>query len=72
VLGIYAGEDARINADVPALVEATIRHKKSFEMKLYKGAQHAFFNEARQVYDRAAAEDAWSRTISFFKQHLPA
>ncbi len=47
-----------------------IRHKKSFEMKVYKGAQHAFFNETRPVYDRAAAEDAWARTISFFKEHL--
>jgi carboxymethylenebutenolidase len=70
VFGIYAGEDSRINAEVPALVEAMMRHKKSFEMKVYKGAQHAFFNETRQVYDKAAAEDAWTRTISFFRQHL--
>ena len=70
VLGIYAGEDERVNSGVPALVESMIRHKKSFEMKVYKGAQHAFFNETRPVYDRAAAEDAWARTISFFKEHL--
>jgi carboxymethylenebutenolidase len=55
---------------VPELVESMIRHKKSFEMKLYKGVQHAFFNETRAVYDRAAAEDAWRITISFFKEHL--
>ena len=72
VLGIYAGEDARINADVPALVEAMMRHKKAFEMKVYKGAQHSFFNETRQVYDKAAAEDARARAVSFFKQHLLA
>jgi carboxymethylenebutenolidase len=72
VLGIYAGEDMRINAEVPALVDAMIRHKKSFEMKVYKGAQHAFFNETRPVYDRAAAEDAWLRTISFFESNLMA
>jgi carboxymethylenebutenolidase len=72
VLGIYAGEDARINAEVPALVEAMIRHKKAFEMKVYKGAQHSFFNETRQVYDKAAAEDARTAAVSFFKQHLMA
>ena len=72
VLGIYAGEDARINTDVPALVEAMIRYKKAFEMKVYRGAQHAFFNETRQVYDKAAAEDARTRAVSFFKQHLMA
>ncbi|MGD1054905.1 MAG: dienelactone hydrolase family protein [Nitrososphaerales archaeon] len=70
VLGIYAGEDERINLAVPELVGSMIRHKKSFEMKLYKGVQHAFFNETRAVYDRAAAEDAWRITISFFKEHL--
>jgi carboxymethylenebutenolidase len=70
VLVIYAGEDMRINAEVPALVESMIRHKKSFEMKVYKGVQHAFFNETRPVYDRAAAEDAWASTISFFERHL--
>jgi len=70
VLGIYAGEDLRINAEVPALVEAMIKHRKSFELKVYKGVQHAFFNETRSVYDRVAAEDAWARTISFFETNL--
>ena len=72
VLGIYAGEDERINAGVPALVESMLKHKKSFEMKVYKGVQHAFFNETRPVYDRAAAEDAWTRATSFFQRHLLA
>lgn len=72
VLGIYAGEDEGVNSGIPALVESMIKHKKSFEMKLYKGAKHAFFNETRPVYDRAAAEDAWARTISFFREHLLA
>jgi carboxymethylenebutenolidase len=72
VLGIYAGEDTRINAEVPALVEAMIKYKKSFEMKVYRGVQHAFFNDTRPVYDRAAAEDAWSMASSFFKRHLMA
>lgn len=72
VLGIYAGEDMRINAEVPALVESMIKHKKSFEMKVYQGVQHAFFNETRPVYDREAAEDAWARAISFFERHLMA
>lgn len=72
VLGIYAGEDERINSEVPALVESMIRHRKSFELKVYKGVQHAFFNETRPVYDKAAAEDAWTRAVSFFEKHLMA
>lgn len=70
VLAIYAGEDERINSGVPALVESMIKHRKAFEMKLYRGVKHAFFNETRPVYDREAAEDAWCAAVSFFTKHL--
>ncbi len=70
VFGIYAGEGERINSGIPALVENMIRRKKSFEMKIYKGAQHSFFNETKPTYDRPAAEDAWEKTVSFFNKHL--
>jgi carboxymethylenebutenolidase len=33
-------------------------------------AQHAFVNEQRDVYDRAAAELAWERTLKFWATHL--
>ncbi|MGD9563983.1 MAG: dienelactone hydrolase family protein [Pyrinomonadaceae bacterium] len=34
-------------------------------------ADHAFFNNTRpEVYDKAAAEDAWSRAIAFFRDKL--
>jgi carboxymethylenebutenolidase len=70
VLEIYAGEDIGIDAEVQVLVEAMIKHRKSFEMKVCRGVQHAFFNQTRPVYDRAAAEDAWARAISFFEENL--
>jgi carboxymethylenebutenolidase len=72
ILAFYAGEDERINQGVPALVEAMIKNKKSFEMKIYKGANHAFFNETRPVYDKAAAEDSWKSAIEFFTKYLNA
>jgi carboxymethylenebutenolidase len=70
VLGIYAGEDMRINAEIPALVDAMVKHKRDYGMRLYVGTQHAFFNDTRPVYDRAAAADAWSIALSFFDKHL--
>lgn len=70
VLGIYAGNDARINADVPVLVEQMLKHHKDFTLKIYPGKEHAFFNETRPVYDRASAEDAWARAVAFFREHL--
>ena len=33
--------------------------------------ENAFFNDARpEVYDPAAAADAWSRTLAFFRREL--
>jgi len=42
---------------------------KSVEVFRYD-AEHAFVNEQRNVYDRAAAELAWDRTLRFWATHL--
>jgi carboxymethylenebutenolidase len=72
IFGVYAGEDQRINSGVPALVESMIVHKKTFQMKIYQGMQHAFFNETRPSFNKAAAEDAWAMTLAFFNKYLKA
>jgi len=72
VFGIYAGEDTRINSGVTALVESMIKYKKTFQMKIYQGTQHAFFNETRASYNKAAAEDAWTMALAFFNKALKA
>jgi carboxymethylenebutenolidase len=44
---------------------------KPVEMHIYPNADHAFFNDQRpEVYNPAAAEDAWRRTIEFFGRYL--
>ena len=71
VLASYGEKDERITAGVPALVEAMKKHGKSFEHKIYPGAQHAFNNDTNpQRYNAEAAKDAWGRTLDFFKKHL--
>ena len=70
VFGIYAGEDQRITSGVPALVESMIKHQKTFQMKIYQGTQHAFFNETKPSYNKAAAEDAWAMALNFFNKYL--
>ncbi len=72
VFGIYAGEDLRITGGVPGLVESMIANKKTFQMKIYQGTQHAFFNETRHSYNKEAAEDAWAMTLAFFNRYLKA
>lgn len=44
---------------------------KDGEVKIYAGADHAFFNDTRpDVYSAADAADAWQRMLAFFRQHL--
>lgn len=49
-----------------ALEMAEVPH----EIKIYQGERHGFFNDTRDAYSRAAAEDAWHRTLAFFAKHL--
>jgi len=36
----------------------------------YPGADHAFFNDTRPVYNAQASADAWTRTLAWFHDHL--
>jgi carboxymethylenebutenolidase len=60
--------------DVPKMkrLEAALtEHRKPGEVRIYKDAPHAFFNDTRpEVYREADAQDAWTRTIDFFNKHL--
>lgn len=39
----------------------------------YPDADRAFFNDERpEVYDPAAAEDAWAKTLAFFRREMKA
>jgi carboxymethylenebutenolidase len=40
------------------------------ELKIYDNAGHAFFDDQRASYVASAAEDAWARTLKFFKAYL--
>jgi len=70
VLGIYAGEDARINAGVPALEDVLIAEEKNYKFVAYPGASHAFFNDTGSRYHPQAAEGAWLETLEWFEEYL--
>ena len=72
VLGLYAEKDGFVTvANVQSLERKLKDLKKSSEIHIYPNADHAFFNDERpEVYNKAAAEDAWSRTVNFFRKHL--
>ena len=43
---------------------------KTFDMVVYEGADHAFFNDERPSYNPTAAADAWDRAIEWFTRNL--
>lgn len=73
VLGNYAGADMAITeSDINLLKQTLTKYGKVFDIKVYPGAPHAFFNDTRESYRVDAAKDAWERTLGFFKKTLKA
>lgn len=70
VLGLYAGEDSSINNGLPTLLENVVKHKLHFEMKIYPGTYHAFFNHTAMSYNREASDEAWGRMLEFYSAKL--
>jgi carboxymethylenebutenolidase len=71
VLGIYGAEDLRINQNLDKLVAAMVKYKKDFEMRIYPGAAHAFFNDTNpRTYREGPAHEAWERVLRFYSRTL--
>jgi carboxymethylenebutenolidase len=68
----YAGTDERINAAWPAYEAALKAAGVKYTMHMYPGTQHGFNNDTTPRYDKAAAAQAWKRTMDFFASTLRA
>lgn len=71
VLAHFAKHDRSVSGEAAASLVARIQDAgKAVEAYTYD-AKHAFFNDQRpEVYDGAAAELAWIRTLDFLRQAL--
>jgi carboxymethylenebutenolidase len=74
VLGLYGENDRSVTPAVVRDLEQRLKTLgKQIEVKIYPGADHAFFNDTRpQVYNAEAAADAWQRTVDFLRKNLSA
>jgi carboxymethylenebutenolidase len=71
ILGNYAGADMGITEqDINLLKQTLTKYGKQFDIKIYPGAPHAFFNDTGERYKPEAARDAWKRTLRFFNKYL--
>ncbi len=66
----YAGTDERINAAWPAYEAALKAAGVKYTMHMYPGTQHGFNNDTTPRYDKAAAAEAWTRTLALFNATL--
>jgi carboxymethylenebutenolidase len=67
----YGSLDERINAGIPAYEAALKANRKTYEIHMYEGANHAFNNNTSAArYHQQAADLAWRRTVMFLKKFL--
>jgi carboxymethylenebutenolidase len=70
-LFIAGKRDAWINPEKISGLEAAARKFGLSVEAVSYDADHAFFNDTRpEVYDAAAAHDAWRRVLAHFRKHL--
>jgi carboxymethylenebutenolidase len=69
VVGSYPDKDFTANAG-RALDKALDQHNIAHDIKIYPDAQHSFFNDKAKSYNKAAAEDSWTRVVKFFGERL--
>jgi carboxymethylenebutenolidase len=74
VLALFGADDALIpQSDVDELRRRVHDQSLPVEVVVYRGAGHAFANEARpETYRPEAASDGWRRVLAFFGKHLRA
>jgi carboxymethylenebutenolidase len=72
VLGLYGGNDARVNATVPPADSAMKRLGKTFEYHMFEGAGHGFLRgqEGANGANAKASQEAWPKTVAWFNRHL--
>jgi carboxymethylenebutenolidase len=70
ILGQYGGNDSRVNGTIPALEQAMQASGKTYEKRIYDGANHAFNNDTGQNYNETAAVTAWKETLAWFDKYL--
>jgi carboxymethylenebutenolidase len=72
VMGLYGGNDARVNATIPPAEAEMKKLGKAFTAHVYEGAGHGFLRQqsGQEGANMKASEQAWPAVLAFFRQHL--
>jgi carboxymethylenebutenolidase len=74
ILGLYGGNDNRVNANIDTAKTELAKHGVDYEPHIFAGAGHGFLRQ-QAGSDRApgnmkATEEAWPLVLAFLKKHL--
>jgi carboxymethylenebutenolidase len=72
ILGLYGGDDNRVNSTIPAAQAELDRLGRRYDVNIYDGAGHGFLGRqsGQDGANQAASDGAWPATISFFRELL--
>lgn len=71
VLGLYAGNDARIGATVPAADSAMRALGKTYTVRTYDGAGHGFVRQQNaNAANLEATQKSWPEAVAWFHRYL--
>jgi|TARA_B110000116_G_scaffold137696_1_gene119467 carboxymethylenebutenolidase len=72
VLGLYGGNDERVNSTINRAEVAMSRMNKTFTPNIFESAGHGFLRNqtGQDGANMRATKEAWPLTIDFFRRHL--
>jgi carboxymethylenebutenolidase len=70
VLGVYAEQDARVNATKDAMAAALTAAGLTHDLVVFPGVDHAFFNDTGPRYNAEQATLAYALTLDWFGRYL--
>ena len=72
VLGLYGGNDARVDATIPPADTAMKALGKTYSPNIYEGAGHGFLRQqgGQNGANLTATQKAWPATIAWFRKYL--
>jgi carboxymethylenebutenolidase len=73
VLGLYGGNDQRVNANIESAKAGMAKANAVYEPNIFEGAGHGFLRQqagsANAPGNMKATEDAWKLTLDFLRKH---
>jgi carboxymethylenebutenolidase len=74
VLGLYGGNDARVDATIPPADSALRALGKTYSHTVFEGAGHGFLRQQNGMNgaNLTATQKAWPATIAWFRRYLGA